>query len=489
MTDWPILSTLVFFPLVGVFILAFIRDNTDIGKNNVFIVAILSSIFTFVISLFVYFGFDKSSTSFQMQEVLPWLGKGLSYHLGVDGISVLFIMLTTILIPFCILASKETIKDRMKAYMICFLILESMILGVFCSLNAVLFYVFFEGSLIPMFIIIGIWGGPRRVYASFKFFLYTLIGSVLMLVALMCMYFNAGTLDILDLLQYHFPVHMQYWLWVAFFASFAVKMPMWPFHTWLPDAHVEAPTAGSVVLAGIMLKLGGYGFLRFSLPMFPHASTALASFVFALSVIAIIYTSLVALVQKDIKKLIAYSSVAHMAYVTIGIFAVNENSIDGAIFQMISHGFVSSGLFLCVGVIYDRLHTREIAAFGGLAKNMPLYAVVFLILTMANVGLPGTSGFIGEFLPLIGVYKVNSFVAVLSTTGVILSASYALLLYRRIAFGRLDKEDVKLLPDLSLREKFLLYPMVGMSIYLGIYPNVIINTISAPVKLLINNIH
>lgn len=340
-----------------------------------------------------------------------------------------------------------------------------------------------------MFIIIGVWGGPRRVYASIKFFLYTFLGSVLMLVAIMAMYWQAGTLDVPTLLTYKFPAHMQFWLWIAFFASFAVKMPMWPVHTWLPDAHVEAPTAGSVILAGVLLKLGGYGFIRFSLPMFPLASADLAPFVFTLSVIAIIYTSLVALVQEDMKKLIAYSSVAHMGYVTMGIFAANEQGLQGAIYQMLSHGIVSAALFLCVGVIYDRLHTREIAAFGGLVNNMPKYAVAFMVFTMANIGLPGTSGFIGEFLTLIGVFQVNTWVALFATTGVILSASYALYLYRRVIFGKLDKESLKALLDLSPREKLILYPMIALTVFFGFYPTPILNTTAAAVEALVNQLH
>lgn len=424
-----------------------------------------------------------------MEERIGWLGGGINYHMGVDGISVLFVVLSGFLMPLCVLASWETVKDRLKAYMIAFLLLEVAVIGVFCALDAVLFYVFFEGSLIPMFIIIGVWGGPRRVYASLKFFLYTFLGSVLMLVAIMVMFWQAGTLDIPTLLHYKFPAHMQFWLWFAFFASFAVKMPMWPVHTWLPDAHVEAPTAGSVILAGILLKLGGYGFIRFSLPMFPVASADLAPFVFTLSLIAIIYTSLVALVQEDMKKLIAYSSVAHMGYVTMGIFAANEQGIQGAIYQMLSHGIVSAALFLCVGVIYDRLHTREIAAFGGLANNMPKYAVAFMVFTMANIALPGTSGFLGEFLTLIGVFQVNSWVAIIATTGVILSASYALYLYRRVIFGKLDKESLKALLDLSPREKFILYPMIALTVFFGFYPTPVLNTTAAAVEALVNQLH
>lgn len=489
MTDWPILSTVTFLPLVGVVLILLIKDDGETAKRNIRNVALFTTLFVFVLSLIIWAGFDNSNSGFQMEEKISWLGGGINYHMGVDGISVLFVVLSGFLMPFCVLASWETVKDRLKAYMIAFLLLEVAVVGVFCALDAVLFYVFFEGSLIPMFIIIGVWGGPRRVYASLKFFLYTFLGSVLMLVAIMVMYWQAGTLDIPTLLHYKFPAHMQFWLWFAFFASFAVKLPMWPVHTWLPDAHVEAPTAGSVILAGILLKLGGYGFIRFSLPMFPVASADLAPFVFTLSLIAIIYTSLVALVQEDMKKLIAYSSVAHMGYVTMGIFAANEQGIEGAIYQMLSHGIVSAALFLCVGVIYDRMHTREIAAFGGLANNMPKYAVAFMVFTMANKALPGTSGFLGEFLTLIGVFQVNSWVAVIATTGVILSASYALYLYRRVIFGKLDKESLKTLLDLSPREKFILYPMIILTVFFGFYPTPILNTTAAAVEALVNQLH
>ncbi|ATP12386.1 NADH-quinone oxidoreductase subunit M [Bartonella henselae] len=489
MTDWPILSTVTFLPLVGVILILFIKDDSEAARYNIRNVAFFTTVFVFIISLIIWAGFDYTNAHFQMVEKFNWLGGGISYHMGVDGISILFVVLSAFLLPFCILASWENIKDRLKAYMIAFLLLEVAIIGVFCALDAILFYVFFEGSLIPMFIIIGVWGGARRVYASMKFFLYTLLGSVLMLVAIMVMYWETGTLDIPTLLNYQFPAHMQIWLWLAFFASFAVKMPMWPVHTWLPDAHVEAPTAGSVILAGVLLKLGGYGFLRFSLPMFPLASADFAPLVFTLSVSAIIYTSLVALVQNDIKKLIAYSSIAHMGYVTMGIFAANEQAIQGAIYQMLSHGIVSAALFLCVGVIYDRLHTREISAFGGLVNNMPKYAVIFLIFTMANVGLPGSSGFLGEFLTLIGVFQVNKLVVIFATTGVILSAAYALYLYRRVVFGSLDKENLKVLIDLSSREKFILYPMVILTIFFGIYPTPILKATAFSVKALINKLH
>ena len=488
MTEWPILSTVTFLPLVGAFLILLIRDEGDSARRNIRNVALLTTVFTFLLSLFIWAGFDNSNPGFQMVEKMGWLDSGISYHMGVDGISMLFVILTTFLMPLCILASWESVEKRVKEYMIAFLILETLMIGVFCALDIMLFYVFFEGVLIPMFIIIGVWGGKRRVYASFKFFLYTLLGSVLMLLAIMAMFWSAGTTDIPTLLTFNFPVNLQTWLWLAFFASFAVKMPMWPVHTWLPDAHVEAPTAGSVILAGILLKLGGYGFLRFSLPMFPVASADFAPFIFALSVIAIIYTSLVALMQEDIKKLIAYSSVAHMGYVTMGTFAMNQEGIQGAIFQMLSHGLVSGALFLCVGVVYDRMHTREIAAYGGLVNNMPKYAVVFLVFTMANVGLPGTSGFVGEFLTLFGIYQVNTWVALFAATGVILSAAYALWLYRKVIFGALTKESLKGLLDLSAREKMVIYPLVALVIFFGVYPMPVLDVTAASVKALVNNI-
>lgn len=487
MTDWPILSTVTFLPLVGAFLILLIKDDSEAARRNIRNVAFLTTIFVFALSLVIWAGFDNSNAGFQMVEKHAWFGEGISYHMGVDGISMLFVVLTAFLMPFCILASWKSVDFRVKEYMVAFLILEALVIGVFCALDMFLFYVFFEASLIPMFIIIGVWGGQRRVYASLKFFLYTLLGSVLMLIAMMAMYFTAGTMDIPTLLAYDFPASMQTWLWLAFFASFAVKMPMWPVHTWLPDAHVEAPTAGSVILAGILLKLGGYGFLRFSLPMFPLASADFAPFVFWLSVIAIVYTSLVALVQTDIKKLIAYSSVAHMGYVTMGIFAANVQGVQGALFQMLSHGIVSGALFLCVGVVYDRMHTREISAYGGLVNNMPKYAVVFLILTMANVGLPGTSGFIGEFLTLFGVFQANTWIAVIATTGVILSAAYALYLYRRVIFGALDKESLKALLDLSPREKAILYPLVILTIFFGVYPVPVFDATASAVDALVTN--
>ncbi|ESX92714.1 NADH-quinone oxidoreductase subunit M [Mesorhizobium sp. LNJC403B00] len=488
MTAWPILSLVTFLPLVGVLLILFIRDDSPNARRNIRAIAFTTTAATFIISLFIWTGFDNSQAGFQFVEKFAWLDSGISYHMGVDGISMLFVILTTFLMPLCILASWEAIDKRVKAYMIAFLLLETLMIGVFCALDIVLFYVFFEAGLIPMFIIIGVWGGKRRVYASFKFFLYTLAGSVLMLLAIMAMFFQAGTTDIPTLLTHNFPAHMQTWLFLAFFASFAVKMPMWPVHTWLPDAHVEAPTAGSVILAGILLKMGGYGFLRFSLPMFPLASEMFAPLVFTLSVVAIIYTSLVALMQEDMKKLIAYSSVAHMGFVTMGIFAMNQEGVQGAIFQMLSHGLVSGALFLCVGVIYDRMHTREIDAYGGLVNNMPKYATVFLIFTMANVGLPGTSGFVGEFLAMLGVFRVNTWVAFFAATGVILSAAYALWLYRRVIFGALTKESLKGLLDLSTREKAIIYPLVVLVIFFGVYPAPVFDATAQSVKALVTNV-
>ena len=480
----PILSIVTFLPLVGAL---FIAGLSREAVQNIRFAALWTSLITFAVSLLIWINFDSSTSGFQFVEEAAWLGP-IKYKMGVDGISMLFVILTTFLIPLCILASWEAVEKRVKEYMIAFLILESLMIGVFCALDLVLFYLFFEGGLIPMFLIIGVWGGKRRVYASFKFFLYTFLGSVLMLLAMMAMYWHAGTTDIPTLLTTKFPADMQWWLWLAFFASFAVKMPMWPVHTWLPDAHVEAPTAGSVILAGIMLKMGGYGFLRFSLPMFPVASAELAPFVFTLSVIAIIYTSLVALAQEDIKKLIAYSSVAHMGFVTMGIFTFTQQGIDGAIFQMLSHGLISSALFLCVGVIYDRMHTREIAAYGGLVARMPLYAFCFMVFTMGNVGLPGTSGFVGEFLTLLSAFKVDTSVAFFATFGVILSAAYALWLYRRVIFGVLEKPALKAISDLSMREIVVLAPLVILTILFGIYPAPVLDVTAVSVKALVSGL-
>jgi NADH-quinone oxidoreductase subunit M len=485
--SWPILSVTTFLPLVGALFILMIRGEDDIAKRNARWVALWTTLVTFLVSLILVSRFDASSPEFQFVEKHAWLGGTTFYHMGVDGISLPFVILTTGLMPLCIIASWEVIESRVKEYMIAFLALETLMVGTFSALDLVLFYLFFEGGLIPMFLIIGIWGGPRRVYATFKFFLYTLLGSVLMLLAIMAMYWQAGTTDIPTLMRFSFPQGMQTWLWLAFFASFAVKMPMWPVHTWLPDAHVEAPTAGSVILAAILLKMGGYGFLRFSLPMFPHASLELAPLVYALSVVAIVYTSLVALVQEDMKKLIAYSSVAHMGYVTMGIFTATTQGVAGGIFQMISHGLVSAALFLCVGVVYDRMHTREISAYGGLVNRMPFYAAAFMVFTMANVGLPGTSGFIGEFLALIGAFKANIPVAVIATLGVILSAGYALWLYRKVVFGALEKPALATIPDLDRREILVLAPLVALTLLFGVYPGPILDMSAASVAQLLEN--
>jgi NADH-quinone oxidoreductase subunit M len=495
-----LLSIVTFLPMVAALILAlFLRGEDEAAQLGAKRLALAATTATFLISLAILVQFDANDTGFQMVEEREWLF-GLSYKLGVDGISVLFVLLTTFLMPITI-AACWGVEHRVKEYMIALLVLESLMIGVFVALDLVLFYLFFEAGLIPMFLIIGIWGGKNRIYAAFKFFLYTFLGSVLMLVAMVAMYIDAGTTDIPTLLTHEFSAAgislfgwqiaggMQMLLWLAFFASFAVKMPMWPVHTWLPDAHVQAPTAGSVVLAAILLKMGGYGFLRFSLPMFPVASDIMAPLVLWMSVIAIIYTSLVAMVQEDMKKLIAYSSVAHMGYVTMGIFAANQQGVDGAIFQMISHGFVSGALFLCVGVIYDRMHTREIDAYGGLVNRMPAYSAVFMLFTMANVGLPGTSGFVGEFLTLMGVFHVNTLIGLLAATGVILSAAYALWLYRRVVFGDLIKESLKSITDMTAREKAIFAPLVVMTILLGVYPSLVTDIIGPSVEALLSNYH
>jgi NADH-quinone oxidoreductase subunit M len=495
-----LLSIITFLPLVAGLVLAlFLKGDDPAAQRNAKWLALIATTATFLISLALLAGFDPANTSFQFVEERDWI-MGFRYKVGVDGISILFVLLTTFLMPITIRSTWE-VTTRVKGYMVAFLILEGLMIGVFVALDLVLFYLFFEAGLIPMFLIIGIWGGKDRIYAAFKFFLYTFLGSVLMLVAMIAMYVDAGTTDIPTLMTHTFgsdtiPVlgfqivgGMQTLLWVAFFASFAVKMPMWPVHTWLPDAHVQAPTAGSVVLAAILLKMGGYGFLRFSLPMFPVASDLLAPFIFWLSAIAIVYTSLVALAQEDMKKLIAYSSVAHMGYVTMGIFAANQQGVDGAIFQMLSHGFISGALFLCVGVIYDRMHTREIDAYGGLVNRMPAYALVFMFFTMANVGLPGTSGFIGEFLTLMGIFQVNTWVALFATSGVILSAAYALWLYRRVVFGDLVKEALKSITDMTARERLVFAPLVAMTLILGVYPRLATDIIGPSVGALVADYH
>ncbi|MEO1136018.1 MAG: NADH-quinone oxidoreductase subunit M [Pseudomonadota bacterium] len=509
--DQPWLTFVTFAPLVGALFIMLRRMMSRANEDGAIApeeqaqvdnvarwIALIFTGGTLVLSLGVYALFDPSLAGYQLVEEAPWLGGGISYKMGVDGISILFVLLTTFFMPICVLASWHSIKSRVADYMIAFLVLETLMIGVFCALDLFLFYFFFEGSLIPMFLIIGVWGSkgtkefagvqmPSRIYASLKFFLYTLLGSLLLLIAMAWMYATAGTTDIPTLQSFNFPAGAQTWLWLAFFASFAVKMPMWPVHTWLPDAHVQAPTAGSVVLAAILLKMGGYGFVRFSLPMFPLASADFAPFVFALSVIAIIYTSLVALAQEDMKKLIAYSSVAHMGFVTMGIFTATEQGIEGALFQMLSHGFISGALFLCVGVVYDRIHTREIAAYGGLVHRMPLYAFLFLFFTMGNVGLPGTSGFVGEILTMTGAFKVNSWVAFFAAFGVILSAAYALRLYRQVIFGKLEKDSLMAIADVDMRELAMLGVLMAFALYLGFNPGPALTVFSPAVDLLIEN--
>jgi NADH-quinone oxidoreductase subunit M len=483
--EFPVLSLMTFLPLVGVLFIMFARGDDETVAHNVTATALITSVFTFGLSLYMYAGFNPAADGYQFVEKYDWLpALKISYRMGVDGVSVFFILLSTFLTPLCILASRA-IRSRVKEYMMAFLLLETMMLGMFSSLDLILFYVFFEGVLIPMFLIIGVWGGQRRVYAAFKFFLYTLLGSVLFLIAILAIYRFAGTTDIEQLTaQVKLPGELQKWAWLAFFASFAVKVPMWPVHTWLPDAHVEAPTAGSVILAGVLLKMGGYGFLRLSLPILPEASHHFTPLIFSLSAVAVIYTSLVALVQEDMKKLIAYSSVAHMGFVTIGIFSANIQSVDGAMLQMLSHGIVSSALFLCVGVVYDRLHTREIARYGGLVKVMPVYAAFFMLFTMASVGLPGTGGFVGEFLVLAGAFKSSTLVAALASSGVVLGAAYMLHLYRRVVFGPLTKPDLKSLKDLDAREFLIFVPLAALVVWMGVYPTSFI----APMEPALNKI-
>lgn len=488
MSDWPILSLVTFLPLVGALFVSMIRGDAATVVANARMTALWTSLITFALSLFLWIDFDTAEPGFQFVERGAWIPSlGIGYHMGVDGISVLFVILSTFLTPLCILASWEAIEVRVKEYMIAFLLLETFMVGMFCALDFVLFYVFFEGVLIPMFVIIGVWGGGNRVYAAFKFFLFTLTGSVLMLVAVLVIYLDAGTTDIALLLGRSFDADLQIWLWAALFASFAVKIPMWPVHTWLPDAHVEAPTAGSVILAGVLLKMGAYGFLRFSLPMLPVASEFFTPAIYALSVVAIVYTSLVALAQEDMKKLIAYSSVAHMGFVTIGIFTATIQGVQGAIVQMLSHGVISAALFLCVGVVYDRMHSREIARYGGLVHRMPVYAAVFMVFVLGSVGLPGTSGFIGEFLVLVGAFQVNTAVAVLAATGVVLGAAYMLYLYRRVVFGRLEKEDLKSILDLNPREIAVFAPLVAATLWMGIWPEPFLDVIDASVARLVEN--
>jgi NADH-quinone oxidoreductase subunit M len=488
MLNWPLLSLVTFLPLVGVLFLLTLKASPAAESNARFI-ALFTSLATFLLSLALVAHFDSAQSDFQFVETLSWMPSlNIQYRMGVDGISLWFVLLSTFLVPICILASWSSIKTRVREYMIAFLVLEIFMVGMFCALDLFLFYVFFEAVLIPMFMIIGIWGGHRRIYASFKLFLYTLLGSVLMLVAILALYHTTGTSDIATLLKTPIDKNLQNWLWLAFFASFAVKVPMWPVHTWLPDAHVEAPTAGSVILAGVLLKMGGYGFIRFSIPIFPDASAYFMPAVFALSVIAIIYTSLVALVQTDMKKLIAYSSIAHMGFVTMGLFTLTQQGIEGAIFQMLSHGVVSGALFLCVGVLYDRLHKRDIAAYGGIVTNMPVFAVLMMVFTLASIGVPGTSGFVGEFLSLLGAFSVNTWVTVMAATGLVLGAAYMLSLYKRVVFGEVTNPEAGRMKDLSVREIVIFAPLVLLVVVMGIYPRFVLQPIAPSVAKIVSGL-
>ena len=483
---FPLLSLLTFLPLVGAGILLFIRGEEAVVASNARWTALWTSLIVFGLSLILWFSFDKTTADYQFVEQMTWMPEfGLGYHLGVDGISVLFVLLSTLLTPICILASWESVQTRVREYMIAFLVLETMMIGMFASLDMLMFYIFFEGVLVPMFLIIGVWGGARRVYAAYKLFLYTLLGSLLMLLAILTLWYMAGSTSIPELMKLQIPRNMQIWMFLAFFASFAVKVPMWPVHTWLPDAHVEAPTAGSVILAGVLLKMGGYGFLRFSVPLLPEATEWFAPLIFALSIVAVIYTSLVAMAQEDMKKLIAYSSVAHMGIVTLGIFVMNHQGLSGAIFQMLSHGIVSGALFLCVGVVYDRVHSREINRYGGVAKVMPVYAVLFMGFTMASVALPGTAGFPGEFLVLVGAWQVNPWVAFFAGFSMILGACYMLWLYRRVLFGRITKDEIRHLLDLSPREWLTFAPLVVLTLWMGLYPSSFTSFFDASVSALL----
>ncbi|HZS83377.1 MAG TPA: NADH-quinone oxidoreductase subunit M [Stellaceae bacterium] len=488
-SGFPYLTVTTFLPLLGAVLILVLRGAPEAVARNARWIALWTSLATFVLSLFIWVNFDPTTSDFQFVEQSDWVPTfNIAYHMGIDGISLFFVLLSTFLTVLCVIASWISVTSRVKEYMIAFLVLETLMVGMFCALDFIVFYMFFEGVLIPMFLIIGIWGGPRRVYASFKFFLYTLLGSVLMLLAILAIYFETGSTDIPTAMAFNFPAGMQKWLWLAFFASFAVKVPMWPVHTWLPDAHVEAPTAGSVILAGVLLKMGGYGFVRFSLPMFPLATAYFTPLIFTLSIVAIIYTSLVALAQDDMKKLIAYSSVAHMGIVTLGIFTITQEGLQGAILQMLSHGLVSSALFLVVGVVYDRLHTREIARYGGLADNMPKYAFVFMLFMLASVGLPGTSGFVGEFLVLVGAFQVSTWGAFLATTGIILSAAYMLYLYRRVVFGVITRADVRSMLDLSPREVLVFAPIVALVLWMGLYPSSFLKPMQPSVANLIDRV-
>ena len=486
----PILSLVIFLPLVGALAILLTRGEEAIVARNARNMALWTSTVTFALSLLIWFGFERGTAEFQFVEKVAWMPSfGIGYHVGIDGISMPFVLLSTLLTPLCVVASWDAIQKRVKEYMIAFLVLETMMVGLFCALDLVVFYLFFEAVLIPMFLIIGIWGGGRRVHAAFKFFLYALTGSVLMLLAILAIYFEQGGSDIPTLLTGRLPSELQTWLWLAFFASFAVKIPMWPLHTWLPDAHAEAPTAGSVILAGVLLKMGGYGFLRFSVPMLPEATAFFTPLVYGLSVVAVIYASLVALAQEDMKKLIAYASVAHMGFVTIGIFTVTRQGIEGAMFQMLSHGIVSAALFLLVGVVHDRLHTRMIDRYDGLVARMPVYALIFMVFMLASVGLPGTGGFVGQFLVIVGAFQVNTWVALPAATGMVLGAAYMLHLYRRIVFGVMTKSDLKDILDVNRREALVFAPLIGIVLWMGIYPSSFIDVMAASVGNVVNNYH
>tara|TARA_B100000953_G_scaffold87581_2_gene71405 strand:- start:1730 stop:3232 length:1503 start_codon:yes stop_codon:yes gene_type:complete len=485
--NFPILSAIIFIPLIGAFFIFVTKGvQKNVEKNSKY-VAIFSSLTNFLLSIFLWYSFDTTTADFQFVEKKNWIEGFINFQLGVDGISILFILLTTFIAPVCIFSAIHSIKFKIKEFLIAILVMETLMLGVFCSLDLVIFYLFFEGGLIPMFLIIGIWGGPKRVYSAFKFFLFTLLGSVLMLVAIISIYWITGTSDVIKLLDIRIPTEYQYLLWLAFFSSFAVKLPMWPVHTWLPDAHVEAPTAGSVILAAILLKMAGYGFLRFSLGLFPVASDYFTPLIFTLSIVAIIYTSLVALMQEDMKKLIAYSSVAHMGFVTLGIFSLTKQGLEGSIIQMISHGLISAALFLCVGVVYDRFHSRMISSYGGLVNIMPKYSLVFIIFVLAALGLPGTSGFVGEFLVLVGVLQKNILVAILASLGVILAAAYMLWLYKRVIFGKIANSEIKIMTDLNKTEIYIFSSLAFLILFFGVYPEPLFNTIDISVNNLIEN--
>ena len=485
--NFPILSAITFIPLIGALFVFLTRSEKDEKNSGAIYISIFTSIVNFFIILFVWYSIDKTTSDFQFIEEYNWISGFIKFKFGIDGISILFILLTAFIIPICIFSCINSVKTRLKEFLIALLVLETFIIGVFCSLDLVIFYLFFEAGLIPMFLIIGIWGGPRKVYSAFKFFLFTLLGSVLMLVAIIAIYWISGTTDITEIYQTGIPSEYQYLLWLAFFSSFAVKLPMWPVHTWLPDAHVEAPTAGSVVLAAILLKMGGYGFIRFSVGMFPVASEYFTPLIFSLSTIAVIYTSLIALMQKDMKKLIAYSSVAHMGYVTIGIFTFNKQGIEGSIVQMFSHGLISAALFLSVGVLYDRTHSRLIKTYGGIVNLMPKYSFLFMIFVLGTLGLPGTSGFVGEFLVLVGVFKVNYLVAILASIGVILAAAYILWLYKRVVFGKMENIQLKKIKDVNLSEAVILGVLSAAVLFFGFYPDPLFQTVNVSVDNLINN--